>query len=181
MGEGDTVHMPGSTTILGALKVTGKTNDGLSVGILQSFTQKEHADVTSPLQSSAPVVEPFGSYTVARVQKDWGKGNTILGGMLTSTHRAISDPALAFLPTPGGVKLRIFAREGAPNDALDAAERTLRRILGGAALPRAGLPESLVAELALAGRTLATWTLIQGLYLLGVPTERLAARYPAAR
>ena len=64
--------------------------------------------------------------------------------------------ALAFLPTPGGVKLRIFAREGAPNDALDAAERTLRRILGGAALPRAGLPESLVAELALAGRTLAT-------------------------
>jgi hypothetical protein len=105
-GEGETVHMPESTTILGALKVTGKTNDGLSVGVLQSFTQQEHADVTSPSGSSQPVVEPFGSYTVGRVQKDWGKGNTILGGLLTSTHRSISDPSLAFLPAQawsGGV------------------------------------------------------------------------------
>jgi nicotinamide-nucleotide amidase len=64
--------------------------------------------------------------------------------------------ALAFLPGPAGVKLRVFAPDGAPNDALDAAERAMRGILGGAALPRAGLPESLVRELALAGRTLAT-------------------------
>lgn len=33
------------------------------------------------------------------MQKDWGKGNTILGGMFTSTHRSISDPSLALLPT----------------------------------------------------------------------------------
>jgi len=97
--EGETVHMPESTTILGALKVTGKTNDGLSVAVLQSFTQKERAEVAGPQGSSEPVVEPFGSYTAARVQKDWSKGNTILGGMVTSTHRWISDPSLAFLPT----------------------------------------------------------------------------------
>jgi hypothetical protein len=104
--EGETVRVPESTTILGALKVTGKTNDGLSVAVLQSFTQKEHADVSGPYGTSEPVVEPFGSYTAARVQKDWSKGNTILGGMVTSTHRFISDPSLAFLPTQawsGGV------------------------------------------------------------------------------
>ena len=97
--EGATVRVPESTTILGALKVTGKTNDGLSVAVLQSFTQKESADVSWPGGSSDPVVEPFGSYTAGRVQKDWNKGNTILGGMVTSTHRSISDPSLAFLPS----------------------------------------------------------------------------------
>jgi hypothetical protein len=104
--EGATVHVPESTTILGAAKVTGKTNDGLSVAVLQSFTQKETAEVTWAEGSAAPLVEPFGSYTAARVQKDWSKGNTILGGMVTSTHRWIDDPSLAFLPTQawsGGV------------------------------------------------------------------------------
>jgi hypothetical protein len=98
-GESGTVHMPESTTILGAAKVTGKTNGGLSVALLQAFTQKERAQVTSPAGSLEPVVEPFGSYTVARVQKDWDKGNTILGGMASSTHRWIDDPQLAFLPS----------------------------------------------------------------------------------
>jgi len=106
--EGETLRMPESTTILGALKVTGKTNDGLSVGVLQTFTQKERAEISSQAGSSEPVVEPFGSYTVGRFQKDWNKGNTMLGGMFTSTHRSISDPSLAFLPTQawsGGVDL----------------------------------------------------------------------------
>ncbi len=96
--EGEAVRAPESTTILGAVKVTGKTNDGLSVAVLQSFTQKEHAEVSGPYGTRDPLVEPFGSYTAARVQKDWSKGNTILGGMITSTHRAIDDPSLAFLP-----------------------------------------------------------------------------------
>ena len=96
---GETLRMPETTTILGALKVTGKTNGGLSVAVLQSFTQKETAEVTSPLGSREPVVAPFGSYTVARLQKDWDKGNTILGGIVTSTHRFTDDAALATLPT----------------------------------------------------------------------------------
>jgi Domain of unknown function (DUF5916)/Carbohydrate family 9 binding domain-like len=111
--EEETVSLPESTTILGALKVTGKTNDGLSVGVLQSFTQREHASISSPDGLREPVIEPFGSYTVGRVQKDWDKGNTILGGMATSTHRWISGPSLAFLPSQsftGGLDfVRYFA------------------------------------------------------------------------
>jgi hypothetical protein len=104
--EGGTARSPESTTILGAVKVTGKTNGGLSVAVLQAFTQKEHGEVTGVDGSSRRTVEPAGSYTAARVQKDFRKGNTILGGMITSTHRWISDPALEFLPTQawsGGV------------------------------------------------------------------------------
>ena len=52
------------------------------------------------------VVEPYTNYLAGRVHKDWNKGNTSLGGMVTSTRRWIDDPALAFLPTnavTGGV------------------------------------------------------------------------------
>ena len=94
--------LPDSTTILGAFKVTGRTDGGLSVAVLQAFTQKETASVTSPLGPRDAVVEPFGSFTAGRLHKDWDKGNTSLGGMLTSTHRWVGDSAArAFLPTPG--------------------------------------------------------------------------------
>ena len=92
--------LPDSTTILGAFKVTGRTDGGLSVAAMQAFTQKETVTVTSPLGTRDAVVEPFGSFTVARLHKDWDKGNTSLGGMLTSTHRWTEDASLAaFLPT----------------------------------------------------------------------------------
>ena len=103
--------VPDSTTILGAFKVTGRTDGGTSVAAVQAFTQKETVPVTSPLGAREAVLEPFGSYTVGRVHKDWDKGNTSLGGMLTSTHRWAGDaPLAAFLPTQattGGID---FAR-----------------------------------------------------------------------
>jgi hypothetical protein len=95
----ETLNAPEITTILTALKVTGKTDGGLSVGLLQSFTQKETAQISAPPGARDVEVEPFGSYTVGRLHKDWDEGNTSIGGMVTSTHRWISDPALAFLPT----------------------------------------------------------------------------------
>ena len=103
---GETVRSPESTTILSAMKVTGKTNDGLSVGVLQTLTQKETARIGTPALSRRSTVEPFGSYTVARIHKDWDKGNTSVGGMFTQTHRFIRDDALSFLPadaTTGGI------------------------------------------------------------------------------
>jgi hypothetical protein len=106
LAPGETLRAPDSTTILSAAKVTGKTDAGLSVGILQTLTQEERATISAPALSRSSVVQPFGSYTVARINKDWNKGNTSLGGMLTQTHRFIDDPALAFLPSnafTGGV------------------------------------------------------------------------------
>jgi hypothetical protein len=106
----ETVSLPESTTILGAFKLTGKTNGGVSVAALQAFTQKETAPVSSSGAGRDVVVEPFGSYTAARLHKDWDKGNTSLGGMLTSTHRWISDSGLAFLPSQATTAGLDFAR-----------------------------------------------------------------------
>ena len=99
LAAGESASLPESTSILGAFKVTGKTDGGLSVAALQAFTQKETVDIGSPLGGREAVVEPLGSYTVGRLHKDWDKGNTSLGGMVTSTHRWVEDPSLAFLPT----------------------------------------------------------------------------------
>jgi hypothetical protein len=100
LAAGERASVPDGTTILGAFKVSGRTNSGLSVAALQGFTQKEVVDITSGSSRREAVVEPFGSYTVGRLHKDWDKGNTSLGTMFTSTHRSVSDAALASaLPT----------------------------------------------------------------------------------
>ncbi len=113
LAPGETIRSPESTTILGAAKVTGRTEGGLSVGVIQSLTSRELAQISSSRGEREQVVEPFGSYTVARVHKDWDKGNTSLGGMVTETRRAVSDPELVFLPAnafTGGVDFtRYFA------------------------------------------------------------------------
>ena len=120
----ETARRPESTTILGAFKVTGKTNGGLSVAALQAFTEKETVAIVSPLGGRRAVVEPTGSYTVGRLHKDWDKGNTSLGGMITSSHRWVSDPSLAFLPTQastGGIDFsRYFANRSWVLDASGA-------------------------------------------------------------
>jgi hypothetical protein len=98
--EGAFLETPGETSIISAVKVTGKTNDGLSAGLLQSVTDNEHAVVWSDGAERTVPVAPTANYVVGRVQKDWSKGNTILGGMFTSTHRWLPDEvALHRLPT----------------------------------------------------------------------------------
>jgi hypothetical protein len=94
---GEYLQMPDHTSILTAAKVTGKTADGLSLGIVQSVTGRERAHLSLDGIERREVVEPPTNYFAGRVQKDWDKGNTVLGGMLTNTHRFTDDPALSFL------------------------------------------------------------------------------------
>ncbi|MDL2265880.1 DUF5916 domain-containing protein, partial [Parabacteroides sp. OttesenSCG-928-G21] len=65
----------------------------LTVGLMQSFTARASAKVTRNGEESKEVVEPFTNYTVARVQKNW-EGNTLLGGMITSTNRILNEEHL---------------------------------------------------------------------------------------
>ena len=82
------VQEPQQTTILGAAKLSGKTSDGLSVGLLEAVTRAEFADVVdSDGVRSRQLVEPTTSYTVARLQKDLRAGKTAVGGMVTATNR----------------------------------------------------------------------------------------------
>ncbi len=130
VGPRESVRMPEATTILGALKLTGKTSSGLSVAALQSLTQKETAQVLSPFGTRQVPVEPLGSYTVARVQRDWAKGNTSLGGMITSTHRSISDPVLAGLPSQSFTSGLDFTHYFADRTWLVQASGVLSRVSG---------------------------------------------------
>lgn len=92
------LKQPVNSSILGALKLTGKTHKGLSFALLESITGKEKAEIDFLGQRRTELVEPLTNYLVARIQKDLNKGNTILGGMITATNRNFSEAHLNFLP-----------------------------------------------------------------------------------
>ena len=92
--EGEYAKKPENTSILGALKFSGKTEKGLSVGIMESVTQQEYADISSPEEDYRMVVEPLTNYFVGRVQKDINNSNTMVGGMVTSAVRNLNEEYL---------------------------------------------------------------------------------------
>jgi len=89
--------LPEFTNIINAIKLTGTTRNGVSVGILQSTTQKETAKLSENWIESNPVVEPLTNFLVGRIQKIANKGNTLLGTMFTSANRIINDRHLDHL------------------------------------------------------------------------------------
>ncbi len=95
--ENQTMSIADNVPIMSALKLTGKTEKGLSVGVVQSITAKENATLYNGDSRSKIAVEPFSNYLVGRIKQDFNEGNTVLGGMVTSTYRNISDKQLAFL------------------------------------------------------------------------------------
>ncbi|MBA4409157.1 MAG: DUF5916 domain-containing protein [Bacteroidota bacterium] len=97
LDDNQTMNISENTPILSALKLTGKTKNGLSVGVVQSITAKENAIIYSNDSKSKMAVEPFTSFMVGRIKQDFNKGNTVLGGMVTSTYRNINDTHLEFL------------------------------------------------------------------------------------
>ncbi len=76
--------------IIGALKLTGTNREGVTIGLLQSITARSSLKVTRDGMEDKEIVEPLTNYTVARVQKNW-RGNTLLGGMITSVNRALDE------------------------------------------------------------------------------------------
>lgn len=95
--EFETLSIPDNTSIIDALKLTGKNKKGLSLGIVNSMTAKEYATISFEDASTKKAVEPFTNYFIGRVKQDFNKGNTTLGGIATSTLRNINDEQLEFL------------------------------------------------------------------------------------
>ena len=87
---------PNRTSILGAAKLTGKTQNGLSIGFMDAVTGEEMARIDTGGHRSYQIVEPLTNYLAARVQKDYKEGNTIIGGMFTSVNRKMNE-----IPMPG--------------------------------------------------------------------------------
>lgn len=98
LSPGEYADIPESTTILGSAKLSGKTRNGLAIGILESVTSEEKATIDNLGQRRKETVEPLTNYFVARLQKDFNKGETVVGGIITAVNRDINNPALDFLP-----------------------------------------------------------------------------------
>lgn len=95
--QGAYLDMPGNTTIFSAAKLSGKTANGLAVGVLQSLTAREYATIDSAGSRSEAAVEPLTNYTFVRVQQDLDNSATVIGGAVGMVNRAINDPALEVL------------------------------------------------------------------------------------
>jgi len=93
----DYIAMPENSTILGAFKISGKTKHGWSIGIMESFTEKEVADYEFDGQKEEVTVDPLTNYFVGRIMKDFDNGNSCLGGIFTSVNRKIDDDHLNYL------------------------------------------------------------------------------------
>ena len=94
-GYNDTIagyaNVPINTSIIGAVKLTGKTKNGLSVGLLDAVTAEAMAEIDTGGYRSLQTVEPLTNYLAARIQKDFKEGNTIVGGMITLVNRDMNN------------------------------------------------------------------------------------------
>ncbi len=95
--NGEYADLPDKTAILSAVKLSGKTANGFAIGILQSLTANEQAAINSFGINKKINVEPLTNYTVVRAEQDFDKGNSVLGGIFTSTNRFIKDTHLEYL------------------------------------------------------------------------------------
>jgi hypothetical protein len=84
--------IPSTATILGAVKVAGKTSDGWSLGVLNALTGAEHARFRDPFGATQRgLVEPRTNYFVGRVNRELRRGQTQVGGIVTTTNRNLAS------------------------------------------------------------------------------------------
>ena len=111
LGENEYLKTHEFTRILGAFKLSGKTRNGWSIGLLESVTNKEFATIDNNGEERKEAIEPLTNFVNARIQKDINKGKTIVGGIFTATNRFINDSTLEFMPTAaytGGLDFEQF-------------------------------------------------------------------------
>ena len=122
MVEGEYTDIPQATKILGAAKITGKTKNGLSIGIMESLSAKETAVIKNG-QERFETVEPLTNYFAGTVSKEFNKGNTILGGMITSVKRFTDEEQLDKLHTSAlsaGINFQQYFADRSYNISLSA-------------------------------------------------------------
>jgi hypothetical protein len=87
-------EVPQHVAILGAAKVSGKTNGGLSLGILEAVTKREKAIASDAAGfRSGRIVEPLAHYNIIRLKQDVLDGSNV-GMIFTSVAKETRPPAL---------------------------------------------------------------------------------------
>jgi hypothetical protein len=85
-----------AATILGAAKLTGRTANGLSMGLLGALTGAETARwVRADDETGTTLIEPRTGYLVGRLRQDLRAGQTSLGGIMTAVQRDLAGEPLS--------------------------------------------------------------------------------------
>lgn len=91
LADGEFADEPLNSTILGAAKFSGKTKNGWSIGVLESVTANEFAEIKQvDGERRKEIVAPLTNYFVGRAQKDFNKRNSFIGGIFTATNRDLA-------------------------------------------------------------------------------------------
>lgn len=87
-------NQPDFATILGAAKISGKTQSGLSIGVLEALTRQESATlVDAHGNKSEQVVEPLSNFSLIRLKQDVLE-NSNIGLIATNVSRDGKLPAV---------------------------------------------------------------------------------------
>ncbi|MEM1096911.1 MAG: DUF5916 domain-containing protein, partial [Bacteroidota bacterium] len=155
------VQQPDLTTILGAAKFSGKTDDGWSIGVLNSVTEAERATVLQDGAETRQTVEPLTNYVVGRAQKDFNNRNTFVGGIVTATNRRLTEN-VAFLHEgayTGGVDVKhqwdnrtwyaggnlVFSHVNGSREAITRTQRSITHLFQRAGATHVGVDTSATA------------------------------------
>ena len=81
------------TSILGAAKLTGRTQSKLAVSALAAVTQRERVRTfdASTRTFGDVVVAPLTGYAVVGARQQFGASGSTIGGVLTAVHRDLDD------------------------------------------------------------------------------------------
>lgn len=84
--------VPDATTILGAAKITGRTSQGYTIGLLSALTGRADARIQSTTGvRGKQEVEPLADYFVGRVKRDFRNGNFVAGLVTSGVVRDIDS------------------------------------------------------------------------------------------
>ena len=98
-GQGRYVDQPTQSTILGAAKLSGRTNSGWVVAFMNATTQHENARVSDGAGSAvlqAPV-NPLSNITALRLRRDLLEGDSYVGMIATGVGRDLNHDAFSGL------------------------------------------------------------------------------------
>ncbi|MFH1738568.1 MAG: DUF5916 domain-containing protein [bacterium] len=91
---GYALNQPRFATILGAAKISGKTESGLSVGVLEAVTRRETATLVDEDENrSEETVAPLTNYSLVRLRQDVLESSNI-GMIVTSVNSEGKLPAM---------------------------------------------------------------------------------------
>lgn len=95
--EGQIISQPAATKILGAVKIMGQTEQGLSFGVIESVTDREYGvlekTVGDTVQREQFLLEPYFNYFIGRIEQPLFNTNSNVGLMVTDAHPQGAQPA----------------------------------------------------------------------------------------